>query len=96
MIPSRAETKGKGASLLAWLDAHKLHRTAHLPILRLLGVQAATGTVHSLKPLRLLTFADLSAEVARAGEGELPCSPYCAADKAAVYEALQADLKRGA
>ena len=50
----------------------------------------------ALKPLRLLTFADLSAEVAKAGEGHLPCAPYCAADKAAVFEALQQDLKRQA
>ena len=29
-----------------------------------------------------------------AGEQSLPCAPFCTADKAAVYEALQADLTK--
>ena len=79
---SEAQTR----ELLRWLSAHELTEAAHLPILRALGVQRVSGTVGSLAPLQLLSYAELSAELQGA---PLPCSPTCAADKAAVYQALQ-------
>ena len=72
--------------LLRWLGARGLTEAAHLPILRALGVHRVGGKVGSLAPLQLLSFAELSAELQGV---ELPCSPTCAADKAAVYQALQ-------
>ena len=46
----------------------------------------------SLKPLRRLSFGELSAELK---DAPLPCAPTCAADKAALFQALQDDLKAG-
>ena len=84
---SEAQTR----ELLRWLSAHELTEAAHLPILRALGVQRVSGTVGSLAPLQLLSYAELSAELQGA---PLPCSPTCAADKAAVYQALQRSIPK--
>jgi hypothetical protein len=88
LTPEQAVQKSEAQTreLLRWLSAHELTEAAHLPILRALGVQRVSGTVGSLAPLQLLSFSELSAELQGAA---LPCSPTCAADKAAVYPALQ-------
>ena len=88
LTPEQAAQKSEAQTreLLRWLSAHELTEAAHLPILRALGVQRVSGTVGSLAPLQLLSFSELSAELQGAA---LPCSPTCAADKAAVYQALQ-------
>jgi hypothetical protein len=88
LTPEQAVQKSEAQTreLLRWLSAHELTEAAHLPILRALGVQRVSGTVGSLAPLQLLGFSELSAELQGAA---LPCSPACAADKAAVYQALQ-------
>ena len=88
LTPEQAVQKSEAQTreLLRWLSAHELTEAAHLPILRALGVQRVSGTVGSLAPLQLLSFSELSAELQGAA---LPCSPTCAADKAAVYQALQ-------
>ena len=79
--------------LLRWMQARHLTEAAHLPLLTALGVKRTHGRVGSLAPLRHLTFRELSAEIDQAtvkGSAPLaPCTPYCAADKAALYEALQ-------
>jgi hypothetical protein len=88
--PTNAATSSDSpqAELLKWLDAHQLSATAHLPLLAALGVQRVSGRVGSLQPLRHLSFADLSAELAASG-AKLPCAPTCAADKAALFAALK-------
>ena len=73
--------------LLKWIDTHQLSKSTHLPILHALGVKRVSGREGSLKPLTLLSYAELAAELQGV---PLPCSPTCAADKAAVYQALMA------
>jgi len=88
---SAAETAQKGEveqrELLRWLSTHHLTEAAHMPILRALGVHRVGGRVGSLAPLQHLSFTELSAELQ--GVQGLPCAPACAADKAAVWQALQ-------
>ena len=63
-----------------------------MPLLTTLGVQRVSGRHSSLGPLKWLSFAELSDEIERGaskGQVALPCAPRCAADKAALYEALQ-------
>ena len=85
--PAAAESE-----LIGWLTQRGLTAAAHLPILQALGAVRVNGRVGSLKSLRVLTFTEMSNELRAAGPPALPCAPRCAADKAAVFEALQADL----
>ena len=78
----------EGLGLQSWLQKHGLTVAAHMPLLQALGVRRIDGRVGGLWPLRKLSFAELSAELAPFAP-ELPCSPRCAADKAALYAALQ-------
>ena len=77
--------------MIKWMRTYHLSERSHLPILRALGVKQVDGRESSLAPLALLSYADLTAELQGAA---LPCSPACAADKAAVYDALQDWRKR--
>ena len=83
--------------LLKWLAARHLTEDDHLPLLIALGVKRLNGRVGALTPLRALSFTELSHEIEHAWEEDHdektkrlpPCHPYCAADKAALYEALR-------
>ncbi|KAL1529233.1 hypothetical protein AB1Y20_000188 [Prymnesium parvum] len=75
--------------LVQWVHSQKLSLTDHLPMLEALGVRRLHGRVASLKSLRALSFAELSAELAASGV-ELACGKRCAANKAGLYQALQA------
>ena len=88
--PAMRETEY--GELLTWIGRHGLSVAEHLPLLRALGVKRVNGRIGSLKPLRQLTFGELSKEIL--ADTSLPCYPHCTADKAAIYEALQEDLKR--
>ena len=82
--------------LVDWIVKHDLDEKAHLPILHALGAHRVRGKLASLKPLRLLTYSEISTELHYAEEMkdlQLPCGHHCAADKAAVYAALKDDLE---
>ena len=84
------------ADLVDWIKQHGLDEKMHLPILHALGAHTIRGKLGSVKMLRALSFGELSAELHHLEELrdlDLPCGHHCAADKAAVYQALQEDLK---
>uniref|UniRef100_A0A7S3B2D4 Uncharacterized protein n=1 Tax=Haptolina ericina TaxID=156174 RepID=A0A7S3B2D4_9EUKA len=72
--------QGEDTAMLSWLARHGLSTSVHLPLLQLLGVDHPSAVA----PLRMLSFADFTAEL-KAGGATAPT-----AARAALYQAFHA------